>query len=59
MTHCYIFDYEDNQIYHINIPDKFDNSDKIEEYIHKEYGFKESQISYMITENERMIIELE
>lgn len=59
MNHCYIFDFTDGQIYHLELPEDIaDDNDKIETYLKRNYGLKETQISFMITENKRSIIEI-
>lgn len=58
MNHCYIFDFTDGQIYHLELPEDIADYDKIKTYLRRNYGLKETQISFMITENKRSIIEI-
>lgn len=59
MNHCYIFDFTDAQIYHLELPEDIaDDNDKIKAFLKRNYGLKETQISFMITENKRSIIEI-
>ena len=59
MAHCYIFDFTDGQIYHLELPEDIaDDNDKIKAFLKRNYGLKETQISFMITEHKRSIIEI-
>ena len=58
MRHCYIFDYNTADIYHIKLPDSLITNEEIESYLSNNLGFKLSTIHYMITESELGIIEI-
>lgn len=54
--HLYVFDYNRSKIFHINIP--INTLDEDIPNILEEYGLKESECNYMITEFPRNIIKL-
>ena len=54
--HLYVFDYNRSKIFHINIP--INTLDEGIPNILEEYGLKESECNYMITEFPRNIIKL-
>ena len=58
MRHCYIFDYNTADIYHIKLPDILITNEEIESYLSNNLGFKLSTIHYMVTESELGIIEI-
>ena len=55
MKHCYIFDFSVPAIYHTILPP---NITDISKYLHEVYNFKDSQISFMVSDNELTIEEL-
>lgn len=57
MSHLYIFDYSDCTINHIKTDDDIDN-EKAKEIL-KKHGFKESECSYMISDEELEINDIE
>lgn len=54
--HLYIFDYNRGKIFHINVPINTQNEDVVD--ILDQYGLKESECNYMITEYPCKIINL-
>lgn len=54
--HIYIFDLSTCNIYHGIVPSNYDDN-ILNNYI-KEHGFKDSEISFMISENKLNILEL-
>ena len=59
MRHCYIFDYNTADIYHIKLSDSITvSNEEIESYLSNNLGFQLSTIHYMVTESELGIIEL-
>ena len=58
MRHCYIFDYNTADIYHIKLPDILITNEEIESYLSNNLGFQLSTIHYMITESKLCIIEI-
>lgn len=56
IKHLYVFDYNRNKIFHIDVPINTQNEDITN--ILEEYGLKESECNYMITEYPCKIINL-
>lgn len=54
--HLYIFDYNRGKIFHIDVPINTQNEDVVD--ILDQYGLKESECNYMITEYPCKIINL-
>lgn len=54
--HLYVFDYNRSKIFHINIP--INTLDEDIPNILEEYGLKESECNYMLSEYPRNIIKL-
>lgn len=54
MSHLYIFDYSNCTINHIDVGDTVSNEEETEEVL-KKHGFKESECSYMISDEELKI----
>lgn len=54
--HLYVFDYNRGKIFHIDVPINTQNEDVID--ILDQYGLKESECNYMITEYPCKIINL-
>lgn len=54
--HLYIFDYNRRKIFHIDVPINTQNEDVVD--ILDQYGLKESECNYMITEYPYKIINL-
>jgi hypothetical protein len=54
--HLYVFDYNRSKIFHINIP--INTQDEDVPNILEEYGLKESECNYMLSEYPRNIIKL-
>lgn len=54
--HLYVFDYNRSKIFHINIP--INTQDEDIPNILEEYGLKESECNYMLSEYPRNIIKL-
>lgn len=54
--HLYVFDYNRSKIFHIDIPVNTQNEDVVD--ILDQYGLKESEYNYMITEYPCKIINL-
>lgn len=54
--HLYIFDYNRSKIFHIDVPINTQNEDVPN--ILEEYGLKESECNYMLSEYPRNIIKL-
>lgn len=60
MKHCYILDFDAGQVLHAEVPDRVaENNDEIETYLRRNYSLDGDEISFMITENERSIINLD
>jgi len=55
MTHCYIFDYIDCKIYHIELPDEVEDVDS---YIAKKLNRKVSNVYTLCSERKLEIEEL-
>ena len=54
--HLYVFDYNRSKIFHINIP--INTQDEDVPNILEEYGLKENECNYMLSEYPRNIIKL-
>lgn len=54
--HLYVFDYNRGKIFHIDVPINTQNEDVVD--ILDQYGLKESECNYMITEYSCKIINL-
>lgn len=54
--HLYVFDYNRGKIFHIDVPINIQNEDVVD--ILDQYGLKESECNYMITEYPCKIINL-
>lgn len=54
--HLYVFDYNRSKIFHINIPVNTQNEDVVD--ILDQYGLKESECNYIVTEYPCKIINL-
>lgn len=54
--HLYVFDYNRGKIFHIDVPINTQNEDVVD--ILDQYGLKESECNYMITEYPYKIINL-
>ena len=54
--HLYVFDYNRSKIFHINIPINTQNEDVVD--ILDQYGLKESECNYIVTEYPCKIINL-
>lgn len=54
--HLYVFDYNRSKIFHIDVPINTQNEDVVD--ILDQYGLKESECNYMITEYPCKIINL-
>ena len=55
MEHCYIFDFGSASMYHVKLPEDVED---VESYLCKTYGFKSSQIQFIITEEKLTIKDL-
>lgn len=58
MEHCYIFDYNTADIYHVKVSDSISTNEEIESYLSNNLGFQLDCIHYMVTESELGIIEI-
>lgn len=58
MKHCYIFDYCPISIYHTRLPEDIEDIEDIEVYLCETYGFKSSQIYFMVADEELTIEDL-
>jgi len=56
MTHCYIFDYANGQIWHTTIPDEVED---IDSYVAEKLGLKTDCVYTLCSDEELEILELD
>lgn len=59
MMNCYVFNFDDYQIYRCMIPEDKSKGNELYKYLLCNYGFLKDKIEVMCTNNKRSIIDLE